>query len=891
MTVNGYYIMSLEAIDIYEQELVNGKEVGYRLPLKKNKKYFDLFNTVLDYSLDLYELEKEYKNKCRREFSFEDDNNNRYTLALINVKFNLICKNDLDMPIKTCKELRQYFYENGFNVGKIHYVRYKRSSGSSREGKCLFIDEKMLNHMEKWGECKLKRNDKDLASWEAYKSLSLSSIKGLVDIPLEGILFINDCKSKFLEEVVSVEEENGKLVSNVKESEINNNIWDGESLLDESLFKDEFKGKHMLLLRHKFFKSCGFRTKLQKWFKDKNITLDALKEKGFITLASDISQIVMVTTPSSMKFLKFMNGGLTLNNVKNWMEHIDSKFGVVKYDKRTKFFDGDMVRTSYQFLNTLPLSEEQVKTILEPTKKYIATLREDYDFMRYHFSHAYKREKDYDDEDEIADGLAERSDVIFTLMNINYDFKDTKTYIKFRDDVIADQKKKVKEGHILLSGTNATLFGNGPEMLLALSGEFDISNNDNEPFVLNKGEIACKKFIDKEKLVCARSPHITMGNLYCVTNNLSSPLWDYFDLGNNIVCVNAIKENVQQRLNGCDYDSDSMLITNDEQIVLSAFSQKDRFKVPVCNIEPSGNADQALFELDHNTSVNKIGDIVNLSQLLNSYLWDRLNNDPSFDINPIYECVCKLAVLSGIEIDKAKRAYDNINVIKELANIKKMNNEEHVGYFKIERKEICYPKFFKEIHSNSVYAKKNKKKKKEDVNIAPPKKKTYEIYHCPMEYIYKETNGVDFRRGKEKKKEYLPILDMINIPSTRNCSSDYHRKDQIIHICEEYKNKINKLYASLRTSDEDSKEFIYNKIKEEKLKQNEKIGEYLNEYVLYLVIKEFEKEGKDNWMLYAPLLQCQMFIDMLKESKRTMKKVVRSDEGEFNIYHLKFTKK
>ena len=110
--------------------------------------------------------------------------------------------------------------------------------------------------MSEWGECGLKPTE-DLASWEAYKSLSLSSLKGVINIPLKGILFIPDCKSEFLEEVVCVEEKDG-LQASVKETLITNDIWDGESLLDESLFTGDYATKHMLLLRNKFFKSCGF---------------------------------------------------------------------------------------------------------------------------------------------------------------------------------------------------------------------------------------------------------------------------------------------------------------------------------------------------------------------------------------------------------------------------------------------------------------------------------------------------------------------------------------------------------------------------------------------------------------------------------------------------------
>lgn len=860
MEIKGYHIISLEAKDIYEQELINGVEKGYVLPSKNERVYFGLFKNVLDSSLDLIELEKCYQKKYRNNrFFFEDEYKNKYTLTIINLKFTYTYKDENNG--KDLKQLREHFYKNGFNIGGVHYVRYKRSSGSSRQGKCLFIDEKLLKSMEKWGECGLKPTG-DLASWESYKSLSLSSLKGTIDIPLNGILFIQDCKSEFFEEVVSVEEKDGVLVSTTKETTIENDIWDGESLLDESLFSGNYTDKHMLLLRNKFFKSCAFRTKLQKWFKDKNITLADLKARGFITLATDISQIVMVTTPNSMKFLKFMKGGLTENNVRKWVDKVDSTFGVVKYDKRTKFFGGKMVQTSYQFINTLGFTEKQVEELLQPSKDYLTTIRNDYDFMRYHFSDAYKREES-DETEELSDGLAERSDVIFKLMGINYDFKDTKLYYNFRNDVVESQKDRLKQGHILLPGTTATLFGNGPEMLLALSGEFDLHSKTNEPTILTKGEIACKKFENGEKLVCARSPHITMGNLYCATNNLSNNIWDYFDLGENIVCVNAIGENIQQRLNGCDYDSDAMLITNDSLIVKRAFEQKDKFKVPVCSIKSDGKKKPSLAELDYNTSENKIGHIVNLSQKLNSILWDKLNSGSDYEsIQGIYEDVCKLAVLSGIEIDKAKRAYDKISVSKE---IKKIANKHNV----------ISPEFFKEIDFG--YGIKERK---------------YTFYDAPMEYVYKSVKDIDYRKGKEKEIEYRAISDMLKVPEQKSTSTVYEHRDKIVAIIKEYKEKLDFLYSELRRADDDEKDCIYARIKQEKDKRKQEVERYLSEeYVLYLILKEYEKEMGENWHLYAPLLESELFKNMLEQSKVKMQKVVGKTDGEYDLYGLKFVKK
>ena len=652
--------MSVEAADIYKQEQENGVAVGYKLPEVKSDAYFQLFKVLLDASLDSAELKKAYKRICRKKFSFSDKFGNAYTLAVVNVKFNYIYKPNNGKPVNL-KSLREHFYANGFCINGVRYVRYKRSAGSSREGKCLFIDERLQRAMSKWSECGLKPQ-KDLASWESYKALSLSSIKGTVEIPLDGILFVPDYKSVFQEEVVSVEIEDGKLSAKTKQTQITNDIWDGESLLDESVFQKYYADRHMLLLRSKFFKSCAFRTKLQKWFKDKNITLDDLKRRGFVTLAEDINQIVMVTTPNSLKYLKFA-GGLTEKNIRQWAAHTDGTFGVVKYDKGTRFFHGKMVQSSYQLLNTLSLSKQEVKQLLQPSIDYISLLRRDIDFMRYHFTDAFAREKD--GAEEHMDGLAERADVIFTLMHKCPHFDETELYAHFRNDVVRSLKERLKRGHILLNGTNATLFGNGAELLKYLAGE-DIASE------LKPGQIRCERFEDGAKLLCARSPHITMGNLYCAENVLGGGIWDYFDLGENIVCVNAIGENIQQRLNGCDYDSDTMLLTDDALLVNAAERYNGFFNVPVCNIKAAGKTEQTLSALDHDTSVNKIGEIVNLSQKLNSILWNELyNGADKREIFSVYEDICKLAVLSGLEIDKAKRSFEDISVGKELSALRR----------------------------------------------------------------------------------------------------------------------------------------------------------------------------------------------------------------------------
>ena len=607
----------------------------------------------------------------------------------------------------------------------------------------------------------------------------------------------------------------------------------------------------MLLLRNKFFKSCAFRTRLQKWIKEKNITLADLKTRGF-TLATDVSQIVMVTTPNSLKYLKFV-GGLSEKNIRKWTESVNDTFGVVKWDKGTRFFHGDMVQSSYQLLNTLGLDKAQAEKLLQPSFDYISLVRSDVEFMRYHFTDAYVREKE-EKEKKVPDGLAERAEVIFRLLFSCSFFDCTALYANFRDDVVSGLKTNLRRGHILLNGTNATLFGNGPELLKYIAGEKVASE-------LKKGQIRCARFENGAKLLCARSPHITMGNLYAVENNLDGDIWNYFDLGKKIVCVNAIGENIQQRLNGCDYDSDAMLITDDKLLVEAAEKHKEYFKVPVCGISSMSKIGQTLAELDHDTSENKIGEIVKLSQKLNSIIWNEMHGGaPMEKILEIYNDVCKLAVLSGLEIDKAKRAYDNVNVGKELSALRKKYNRPA-------------PIFFKEIDEKG-------------------KENEYAFYDTAMDYIYQAVKKFNFQKGKKKSVFYMPISWAIVDKTTSDNATDYRHRDKIIEICDESKARISRLYMELRVADDQEKEVLYEKIAEEKAERDRQVSKWLtSENVLIFVVRHYEKNSPSDWRIYAPIVNAPMFEKFSRNEALPIGCVEEKADGEFTVYGKKFARK
>jgi len=267
--------------------------------------------------------------------------------------------------VKTARQLRDWCYKNGFICNGINYCRFKRSSGSARVGKCLFIDRRLYPDMHKSEQCGLNvknGQELDIAAFEAYISLPTSSIIDTINIKPENFLVIDDWDSIFYEDAVCTDlGEDGWLKTEEKNMKISNSIWDGQSLIDISLM-EKYSDKGMLLLRNKFFKSCCFNTNIQKFFEINNITkISQLKGE---TIATDVKDIKIITTPSSIKFYKF-------GDLNTWFKNIYHYFGVVKYDKDTHYLNGRMVQAHYQLLNTLQLSQEELQGIVQDGLSYI----------------------------------------------------------------------------------------------------------------------------------------------------------------------------------------------------------------------------------------------------------------------------------------------------------------------------------------------------------------------------------------------------------------------------------------------------------------------------------------------------------------------------------------
>lgn len=904
MDNKGIYIPSIDAKDIYlSAPYIEDNPNGYSLKLRDGQYNLQKFTNTLDYSLDLIELSDIYYRRYRRNDFTIKIKKHIYSVHVINLTFkysvkewnqmnkntfvkfgydyknlefdDCIAKNangeivgvkigekvlhPVDTPkpfacreveagdkrnkdavreiqmqyvkqgepktLKTNAQLRTELYKNGFICNGIKYCRMKRSAGSARVGKCLFINEALFKPLLKFssGGIKVKNGQEiDLAAYEGYVALTSSSIIDTLPIKPENILLIDDYDSVFKEDVIETHDEDGRLKTTEGNREIANTIWDGQSLMDISLFGD-YSEYGMVLLRNLMFKSCCFNCNIQQWFKDNNIT-DVSQLNGK-TRATKIEDVKLITTPNSIKYLKF-------DTWDNWLNNLYPSFGVVKHDKKTHFFGGRLVQTHYQLLNTLQLSKDEVNDFLQPSLEFAQMLRDRPEVVRY-----YIKYPDIEESEPLSRPMRNKNDVVYNMMCINDSFTKTKYYQEFLVDLLRAYYKNLKNGHVYVNGNYSTLLGNPVEMLQQTIGKFEGKSQ------IGIGNIHSTRFEYDKTLLASRSPHVTIGNIWLPYNSENKQIDYYFNLTDEIVCINSIGENVLQRLSGADFDSDTILLTDNEILISAARRNYHLFKTPTSFVSarkvrryytPEQQAD-----LDVKISVNKIGEIVNLSQELNSLLWDKMYHGEAYeDIRELYYDICQLDVMSGIEIDKAKKEFD-IDNGKELDKLRSKYDplvreyeENEDGDLVKGKKKV--PQFLSHISRQKGYYN--------------PDKKHYCKYHTSMDYLQTIING--FKIKNPYKKDWLPFVSILDKSLFRANRINQKQINKIYDILKSYINARKNIYNSDSEAKEEKRERA-NILKEQLIEDIE--GETIGFSTLYRLLSSIE--DKENSQIKNLLLE------------------------------------
>lgn len=450
---------------------------------------------------------------------------------------------------KTKEELRVEYYTNGVDIKYpkynkktkewdyevIHYVMLYRTPGKAKKGSCMFIRKSLYKkaHQFLTMGIKIPKKNSPIVEIGAYQSLITSSIEGKVTIPPEDILILKDVDSFCNTDVISIEIDSNKHCISVpkKNYEVCNALFDGQALIDESIFPDW--GNGYVLLRQHFFKAAAFCTKIQKFFRDyfgdEYETAVVTDMWGNEHLAKNIK---LITTDNAIKWIKF--DGITYEYWSEKVRELNNNFGIVKTAHKSKM--GDMQRMSYQMVNAL--STDIMDDVLTDTKEYMQKLKNDdntfFEFLRRNANFM----SDYE--------------VLLALCKHNPDFVRSDYFRERRSTIIQNYLLDIKTGHIVQNGDNLVIVGSPYAMLLHSVGE---DPNKDPTFESEDGCIQCytARFNDGEYLAEFRSPFNSCHNLGYLHNKYH-PIWEeYFKLGKQIIAINMLNTDFQDRNNGLTY--------------------------------------------------------------------------------------------------------------------------------------------------------------------------------------------------------------------------------------------------------------------------------------------------------------------------------------------------
>ena len=665
----------------------------------------DIICIEFDYGSRSYEEEIKHLDKCIKEAEKNNDENKAEYLKSYKTQAEL--KKDL-FSKKSADEIREIFYKDGIEIrhdiqrknGKItkqefvHYNMLYRSTGKAKDGSCMFICDRLYKKALKFIRMNLKmpKNNAPIVEMGAYSSLIASSIVDTINIDPKNVLILKDVSSYFKTNVVSIETDKDKhCVAIPKQNyELKNEMFDGQGLIDESIFPKW--GNGYVLLRHHMFKAACFKTKIQKFFKDyygDNYNDAIIKDMfGCEHYAKDIK---IITTENACKWLKFDV------SYDYWCQRVyENKctFGIVKTAHQSKL--GEVQKMSYQMINSLDM--DIMPSVVKRSKEYIELLKSDNKiFLEY-----------LDDNKNFSNDF----EVLVALCKQNKDFVRSDYFRKRKASIIENYVRGFKFGKVVQNADNLVFVGNPYAMLLHSVGE-DVEKD--KTFKQEDNAIQCftERFKDGEYLACFRSPHNSKNNISHLHNVYSEEYFKYFDLGKQIIVLNVLHTDIQDRMNGCDFDSDAGYVTNQKDIVRCAERAYMNYPTIVNNIPKDKNKYNDSLEnyarIDNTLAhaQGAIGLSSNLAQFAQTYMYN-------FPDQKYKDYVCILSVIAQAAIDNAKRTFD-VDIMGEIERIKQDMNVEENGV----------PAFWKHV--------KDYKAKLNDIRFNS--EKINKKLKCPMNYL------------------------------------------------------------------------------------------------------------------------------------------------------------
>ena len=494
----------------------------------------------------------------------------------------------------------------------VTYVRLLGTAGSIKKSTIMFINENRYDEImhrinngryigPKDKEPVKKHNEVELnykfipAKLSAYFALQCSAS---ISVPWPRIIVVNDAEVKFTDRVRIVEnsgnEENPiwPTVSEPKEVEIEADVSDGMGFISPEMSsiwaKSLNEGDEPL---------SGYNTRCA-FVKGMVFTVP------FVQFAEEVAHTYMITDAwGDQRDIRNADVILTTSMLKLW----DSYDGFEDYYENCKKNDYDFCivkssprelrnihTTNYQYIQDYCLSDTQINDLVAPTvTKIKECLGLDWKKLILYMCGTGLDEKNVLRSDPMCKAIMANPELI----------KDP--YVRSKvSRMIQKRINSAKIGVLDVAGDYAIL-GNDPYSLLQKIFGMEITG------LMKAGECYHQYWTDKnvDEIVLFRAPmtsHENVQKLKVVSSDEMKKWYGYI----KTCCLINSWDTTAMRLNGADYDSDTVFSTNND-VLLNAFEYKDTLMCIQSNMPKKVPTEEDFINSDINGFGDSIGSVTN----------------------------------------------------------------------------------------------------------------------------------------------------------------------------------------------------------------------------------------------------------------------------------------
>lgn len=448
------------------------------------------------------------------------------------------------------KEKDYYRACKGFKINGIKYVRLLGTNGGIKCSTIVFVSERLAPELRRLID-NGRNKEKELvpAKLEAYQALVCSGSTP-VSFP-KGIAVINGCTTHFKSDIISLNDEaEGEPVMKFEpDAEIELNATDGCGMMLPSLasrWSEELKLGYM---------ASGMNTRFP-WEKGMVFTFDFLAFADEVAGSRiikdawgndvDLGEVELVLTTDMVKLWDSYDS--CEDYVRNSLEN-GYTFGITKAcpDKLENEHS-----LNYQFIQSYELTDEQIEELIAPT------IAEIHDILSLDWRKSVLFLKGMglteDNVEQIDSDFAKA--IMVDRRMIEDPFIRKKIYALIKKRII-----DAKIGVINVHGNYSMISGDLYALCQSMCG-LEVTG------LLKAGQIYNKYWADAgaEKLACFRAPMTSHNNIRLVSPERGSDASKWFGYMNTCTVLNAW-DTASQALNGCDFDGDLVMLTDNKVLV------------------------------------------------------------------------------------------------------------------------------------------------------------------------------------------------------------------------------------------------------------------------------------------------------------------------------------